>query len=268
VVPGAVNALTARIVEDEGLDAVYVTGAGISNTFLGAPDLGFLSLTELASHVSAMRQAVDLPLIVDADTGFGNAVNVCRTVQVLERAGADAIQLEDQTFPKRCGHFAGKDVIDRNEMVAKIRAAVDTREDEALVVIARTDARAVLGLDEAVDRANAYREAGADAVFVEAPRSVGEMATIAEKVSGPQVINIVSGGVTPALPVGELEKLGFSIALFANLPLLASIHAVQNVLGKLRSGGSAYDGLLSTWDERQRLVGLPKYAELQKRYGG
>lgn len=266
ILPGAANALTARIIEDQGFEAVYVTGAGISNTFLGVPDIGILSLPELAAHVSAMRRVINLPLIVDADTGFGNAVNVRHTVRVLETAGADAIQLEDQKFPKRCGHFAGKDVVSRQEMMGKIRAAVEARDDEDLVIIARTDAREELGIDEAVDRAGAYRDAGADVVFVEAPRSESEMKQVAEKVIGPQIINIVEGGVTPALPADELEEMGFSIALYANLPLLATVHAVQGVLSTLRAGGFDYDDQLATWEERQRLVRRSEYQALEQRY--
>lgn len=266
ILPGAANALTARIVEDQGFEAVYVTGAGISNTFLGVPDIGILSLPELAAHVSAMRRVINLPLIVDADTGFGNAVNVRHTVRVLETAGADAIQLEDQKFPKRCGHFAGKDVVSRQEMMGKIRAAVEARDDEDLVIIARTDAREELGIDEAVDRAGAYRDAGADVVFVEAPRSESEMKQVAEKVIGPQIINIVEGGVTPALPADELEEMGFSIALYANLPLLAMVHAVQGVLSTLRAGGFDYGDQLATWEERQRLVRRSEYQALEQRY--
>ena len=266
ILPGAANALTARMIESEGFEAVYVTGAGISNTFLGVPDIGLLSLPQLTAHVSAIRMAVDLPLVVDADTGFGNAVNVGHTVRLLERAGADAIQLEDQTFPKRCGHFAGKDVIPSQEMVGKIRAAVDARDDEDLLIVARTDARELLGIDEAVDRAGAYREAGADVVFIEAPASKSEIEHVASKVCGPQIINIVEGGVTPALPAEELERLGFSIALYANLPLLATVHAVQGVLSTLRAGGSDYGGQLATWEERQRLVRRSEYAALEERY--
>ena len=173
VLPGAANALTARVIEDLGFAAIYVTGAGVTNTFLGMPDIGLISVTELAIHVGAMREAVALPLIVDADTGFGNALNVGRTIQTLERAGANAIQIEDQDFPKRCGHFSGKSVIPCAEMVQKIRAAVDARNDPDLVIMARTDAIAVNGFDDAMERAAAYIEAGADMTFVEAPRTQG-----------------------------------------------------------------------------------------------
>src|SRR5579871_5721896 len=172
LVPGCANALMARIVEDLGYEAAYVTGAGVTNMFLGIPDLSFITLTQLAEHVAAMRDAVRLPLIVDADTGFGNAVNVGYTIKVLERAGADCIQIEDQVFPKRCGHFAGKAVIDSDEFIAKIKAAVDARTNEHLMIMARTDARACTSFEDAVERAQAALEAGADMLFVEAPQSL------------------------------------------------------------------------------------------------
>lgn len=266
VLPGAANSLTARLIEDAGFEAAYVTGAGVSNTFLGAPDIGLLTLPELADHVAAIRGAVEIPLIVDADTGFGNAVNVGRTISMLERAGANAIQLEDQTFPKRCGHFAGKDVISAAEMESKVRAAVDARHDENLLIVARTDARAVLGLDEAIERANRYREAGADMVFVEAPRSKHEVEEVARNVPGPLVINIVEGGVTPPMTHERMEELGYAIALYANLPLLASIHAMQTVLKRLHMGETAFDGHVASWDERQRLVRKEHFDKLEEIY--
>lgn len=266
MVPGAANALTARVIEDAGFEAVYVTGAGVANTYLGVPDIGLITLTELLGHVSAIRNAVDVPLIVDADTGFGNPINVRRTVTELERAGADAIQLEDQTFPKRCGHFTGKDVVPTEEMTAKIRAATDARRDPDTVIIARTDARAVHGLDEAIRRATAYREAGADVLFVEAPRSEQELAEVTATVGGPQVVNLVQGGQTPVLPAERLEELGFAIALHANLPLLASVHGMQAALATLRTTGRPDDTGLATWAERQRLVRKGEYEDLEQRY--
>jgi 2-methylisocitrate lyase-like PEP mutase family enzyme len=270
VLPGAANALGARIVEDTGHEAVYVTGAGVANTFLGVPDIGLLGLSELAAHVAAIRDAVELPLVVDADTGFGNALSVHHTVQVLERAGADAIQLEDQTFPKRCGHFAGKEVVARNEMCAKVAAAVAARRDADFMVIARTDARAVHGLDDACERANAYRDAGADVVFVEAPETEREVELVAARVAGPLVINQVEGGLTPMLPADRLQALGFAIALHANLALLAGVAAMRAVLAELRASGSTRDLTtpLASWDERQRLVRKPWFDELAARSSG
>ncbi len=267
VLPGAPNALTARLVEDVGFEAVYVTGAGIANTFLGVPDIGLLTLTELCEHVGAIREAVDIPLIVDADTGFGNAVNVWRTVRALERAGANAIQIEDQTFPKRCGHFADKSVIDADEMADKIAAACDARRDAGTLIVARTDARYQFGLDEACRRGNLYREAGADLVFVEAPTTIEEVEIMAREVAGPKILNLVHGGVTPHVPAARVSELGYSFALYANLALLASVHAMRDVLGRLHAGIDADRQLpIASWDERQRLVRKDEFDDLGRRY--
>jgi 2-methylisocitrate lyase-like PEP mutase family enzyme len=208
--PGAANALFARVIEDVGFEACYVTGAGVANMYLGAPDIGLTTLTELASHVAAIADAIELPLLVDGDTGFGNAVNMRRTVKVLERAGAAGLQIEDQTFPKKCGHFDGKDVIPLPEMVAKIKAAVDARRDQNFQIVARTDARAVEGLDRAIARAQAFVEAGADATFVEAPLSEAELGRIGSEIPAPQIANIVFGGRTPDPGKARLAELGFS----------------------------------------------------------
>jgi 2-methylisocitrate lyase-like PEP mutase family enzyme len=268
LLPGAANALAARIIEDLGYDAVYVSGAGVTNTFLGVPDIGLISPTELASHVAAIRDAVSLPLIVDADTGFGNPINVGHTVRVLERSGANAIQLEDQNFPKRCGHFSGKSVVDKAEMVQKIRAAVDARRDADLVIIARTDAIAAHGFNDALDRALAYIEAGADMTFVEAPKTVEEMAQIPKRLAVPQVVNIVAGGLTPMLGREELTKMGFAMILYANAALQASIAGMQKVLGHLKAHGSlaAVSDQLAGFEERQRIVAKPHFDALEKKY--
>ena len=268
LLPGAANALTARVIEDIGFQAVYVTGAGVTNTFLGMPDIGLITLSELAAHVGAMREAVALPLIVDADTGFGNPINVARTVRVLERSGANAIQLEDQVFPKKCGHFSGKNVIARAEMVQKIHAAVDARDDPDLVIVARTDAIAVNGFEDAMERAAAYIEAGADMTFVEAPRSQDQIAEIPKRLAVPQFINIVAGGMTPMIELGELQKMGFAMVLYANAALQASIAGMQKVLGHLKSYGSldGVTGELAGFEERQRLVSKPRFDDLEKKY--
>lgn len=265
-VPGAANALTARLIAEVGFKAVYVTGAGIANTFLGAPDIGLVTLTELTAHVGAIREAVDIPLIVDADTGFGNAVGVRRTVRELERAGADGIQLEDQRSPKKCGHFAGKELISAEEMVQKVRAAVEARVDERLVIVARTDARATEGFEAAIERATAYREAGADLIFLEAPQSVEELKSIPKLLGGPQIVNLVEGGKTPLLPLAELD--GFAAALFANAALQGAMKGMLTVLEGLRRTGSLADVAqdLVPWSERQRLVGKPALDELERRY--
>jgi 2-methylisocitrate lyase-like PEP mutase family enzyme len=264
LVPGAGNALTARIIEDIGFDALYVTGAGIANTFLGKPDIGLLTLTELTMHVGAIRDAVSLPLIVDADTGFGNAVGVTRAVRELERAGADAIQLEDQVSPKKCGHFTGKQIIGADEMVHKIQAATDSRRDPDVLIIARTDARAVEGFDAAIKRAAAYAKAGADMTFVEAPRSADEVHQVPGLLRVPQVINLVEGGATPMLPLSELSA--FRIALFANAALQGAIRGTRTVLESLHRTGSLPIDQLAPWAERQRLVEKSRYDALESRY--
>ena len=268
LLPGASNALTARIIEDLGFKAIYVTGAGITNTFLGVPDVGLISMTELANHVSAIRDVVALPLIVDADTGFGNPLNVARTIRVLERSGANAIQLEDQEFPKRCGHFSGKSVIASTDMVQKIRAAADARVDPDLVIVARTDALATHGFEDAIERAAAYIEAGADMTFVEAPRTREQIVEIPKRVKAPQFINIVAGGVTPMIALDELKSMGYSMVLYANAALQASVAATQKVLKHLKAHGSLDEvsAELASFEERQRLVGKQHYDALEKKY--
>ena len=206
VMPGVSNALAARVVADLGFPAAYITGAGIANTFLGIPDNGLVTLSELADHVAAIREVFPGPLMVDADTGFGNALNMMRTVKMLERAGANAIQIEDQNFPKRCGHFEGKEVIGAAEMAGKVKAAVDARQNRDVLIVARTDAIATDGFAAALERAAAYREAGADVTFVEAPTSPEQIADIPKKLPWPQIINIVIGGKTPELPNGRLRE--------------------------------------------------------------
>lgn len=268
ILPGASDALTARLIEEVGFEAVYVSGAGVTNRHLGMPDLALITLSELAEHVEAIRGAVELPLVVDADTGFGGPLNVRRTVEVLERRGANGIQLEDQVFPKRCGHFEGTQVIRPEEMVAKLNAALDARRDESLLIIARTDARQGLGLEAALERAERYRQAGADVIFVEAPQSREELAEVGRRAPGPLLVNIVEGGATPALPAAELGRLGFSIVLYANAALRGALWGAREVLGELRRTGSTAGALdrMVSWEERQRLVGKPRFDELSDRY--
>jgi 2-methylisocitrate lyase-like PEP mutase family enzyme len=268
LLPGASDALAALVIADLGFEALYVTGAGVTNTMLGMPDMGLLTLSELAGQVQAICEAVQIPVVVDADTGFGGPINVARTVKVLQRAGAAAVQLEDQTFPKRCGHFAGKEVIPPAEMVAKIAAALDTCGGDDLLVVARTDARATSGLAEAIDRAGRYREAGADVIFVEAPESEAELAEVGRAVPGPKLVNMVEGGRTPILPAAELARLGFSVILYANSALRGAVAGMRTVLTELRDEGTtlgAADAMIG-WDERQRLVRKPLFDELERRY--
>jgi len=267
-VPGAANALFARVIEDLGFEAVYVTGAGIANMLLGVPDVGLTTMTEVSETIAAIADVVSVPIIVDADTGYGNAVNVVRTVRTLERAGAAGIQIEDQVFPKKSGHFAGKDVIAAEEMVQKIKAAVDARRDPSLQIIARTDARAVEGLERALDRAQAYVAAGADATFVEAPASLEELARIPQALDVPQVANIVFGGKTPDPGRDKLAELGFSIVLYANAALQAALKASYDVLSVLKAEGSLHSvaDRLASFEERQRAVAKDEWDAREARY--
>src|SRR6266436_4141011 len=260
LLPGVSNALAARVVADLGFPAAYITGAGIANSFLGIPDNGLVTLTELVEHVAAIRDVFPGPLMVDADTGFGNAMNMIRTVKLLERAGADAIQIEDQVFPKRCGHFDGKEVIPAAEMVAKVKAAADARSDGDLLIVARTDAIATDGFEAAIARAHAYREAGADMTFIEAPKTPEQIAAIGQ-LPWPQIVNIVLGGRTPELPNVRLKELGFAGVLYANLALQASVRGMQLALDVLRKNGQVGDAsaLAVDFSERQRLVGKDEF---------
>ena len=270
LLPGVSNALAARVVADLGFPVAYITGAGIANTFHGIPDNGLVTLTELADHVAAIREAFPGPLVVDADTGFGNALNMNRTVQVLERAGADALQIEDQVFPKRCGHFSGKEVIPAGEMVAKVKAAVDARRDRDLVIIARTDAIAPEGYEPAIARAIAYREAGADVTFVEAPTSMEQIADIPRRLPWPQLLNIVIGGRTPELPNEKVKELGYAGVIYANVALQSALLGMQAALGALKRQGHMGDAtkLVVGFAERQRLVHKDEFDALERKYAG
>ena len=270
VIPGAPNALAARIIEAAGFPVVYLTGAGVTNSFLGAPDMGLISVTEMAAHIAAFREAVSLPIIADGDTGFGNALNLVRTIKLYERAGASAIQLEDQVFPKRCGHFEGKSVVVKDEMVQKIKAAVDARADKDFMILARTDARAVEGMDAAVERMRAYKEAGADLLFIEAPQSKEEMARIPRDVPGAHIVNIVFGGKTPMLPQEELAKMGFAGILYANAAMQSAMLAMKRTMAHLHKTGSlaGAEADVLSFDDRQKFVNYAHWSELEKRYTG
>jgi len=268
ILPGTPNALFARVIEDLHFEAVYVTGAGIANMSLGVPDIGLVTLTELTDQVAAICDVVEVPVLADADTGFGNPVNMVRTVRALERAGAAGVQIEDQVFPKKCGHFTGKDVIPVGEMVQKVKAAVDSRRDGDFQIVARTDARAVAGFEAALERAHAFIEAGADATFVEAPVSTAELAKIAQALPVPQLANMVFGGMTPAVPQSELARMGFGAVLYANAALQAALKSVREVLGSLEQNGSLDEvrDRLASFEERQRAVAKERYDALEARY--
>jgi 2-methylisocitrate lyase-like PEP mutase family enzyme len=268
IVPGAANAMFARVIEATGFEAVYVTGAGIANMHLGVPDIGLTTMTEVAETLARISDTVSIPIIVDADTGFGNAVNMVRTVRTFERAGAAAIQIEDQVFPKKCGHFAGKEILPLQDMLPKIKAAVDARNDSALQIIARTDARAVEGIDRAIERALAFIEAGADVTFVEAPVDLNELSRIPKDIRVPQVVNIVFGGKTPDPGHAKLQEYGYSIVLYANAVLQAALKASYDVLTTLGKGGSleSVADQLASFEDRQKSVGKDTWDELESRY--
>lgn len=270
IVPGAFNALSARVVADLGFEALYVTGAGVTNMWFGLPDQAFMGLTDIADHTARIRDAVDLPLIVDADTGFGNALNTYHAVRTLERAGADCIQLEDQVSPKRCGHFAGKDVVEASEMIGKIKAACDARRDKDLLIMARTDAAAVHGFNAAVERAQAYAEAGADLLFVEAVTELDHVRALPQRLSTPQLMNMVIGGKTPITSAQELGQLGYGLVLYANAALQGALAGMQRTLTQLRETQRIDEdpALVTPFAERQRLVGKGVWDGLEEKYLG
>jgi 2-methylisocitrate lyase-like PEP mutase family enzyme len=268
VVAGAANALAARLIQHLGFEAVYLSGAGITNTFYGIPDLGFITLGDLAQHTAATRDAVGLPIIVDADTGFGNELNVRHTVRTLERAGANAIQLEDQAMPKKCGHFNDKSVIGVAEAASKIKAAVDARQSDDLLVIARTDARAIEGFEAALDRAQKFIEAGADMTFIEAPTSVDELRRIPQALTVPQLVNVVIGGKTPTLDATEFGRMGYGLVLYANAALQGAVLGMTTALLRLRETGRLDEdsGVVASFAERQKLVQKDFFDELALKY--
>lgn len=270
VAPGAYDALSARLVEQAGFDVVYMTGFGTSASLLGRPDVGLLSGAEMVDNVRRIVDAVERPVIADADTGYGNAINVVRTVRTYEQAGVAGLHLEDQVMPKKCGHMSGKAVISASEMVGKIRAAVEARRDPDLVLIARTDAAAVHGLDEAISRARAFSEAGADVLFVEAPTSEDDIARVAAELKGvaPLVFNWAEGGRTPPISLDRIAELGFSLVIYPIATLLAATAGVRSVLESIKRDGTplrAMDGL-PTFDGFTDLIGLPEVRELEQRY--
>ena len=267
VAPGAYDALTALLVERAGFEAVYLTGSGVAYTHLAAPDLGLVTETEMRDRLWQITDRVDLPVIADADTGYGGLLNVGRTVRDYERAGAAALQIEDQTFPKRCGHYANKSVVPIEEMLARVRAALDARVDADLLIIGRTDAVATSGLDVALERANLMVSEGVDVVFVEAPTDTAQLARIPGAVSAPVLVNIVEGGRTPNVPVGQLEQWGYRIVIFPNMVTRTVVRAAQRALdGLRRDGRSAVDPeRMVDFDALSDLVGLAEATRLEER---
>ncbi len=270
VAPGAYDALSARLVEQAGFDVVYMTGFGTTASLIGRPDVGLLSSTEMIDNARRVAAAVDVPVIADADTGYGNAITVVRTVQGYEQAGVAGIHLEDQVMPKKCGHMSGKAVVPADEMAGKIRAAVAARHDPDFVIIARTDAAAVHGLDDAVARARRYADAGADVLFVEAPTSEDDIARVAASLQdvAPLVFNWAEGGRTPPITLERIAELGFSLVLYPIGTLLAATAAIQDVLATIRQDGTPAAAMagLPTFEGFTDLIGLPEITDLEHRF--
>jgi carboxyvinyl-carboxyphosphonate phosphorylmutase len=272
VAPGAYDALSARLIEQAGFGAVYMTGFGTTASLIGRPDVGLLSGAEMVDNARRIVSAVDVPVIADADTGYGNAINVVRTVQLYEQAGVAGIQLEDQVMPKKCGHMSGKLLIGADEMAGKLRAAVEARRDPDLLIIARTDAVAVTGVDDAIARARSFAEAGADLLFVEAPTSEEDIARVAEELRdvAPLVFNWAEGGRTPPLSLERIAELGFSLVIYPIGTLLAATAGMRALLSTLQADGTPTAALpgLPTFDEFTDLIGLPEVQRLERRFSG
>lgn len=268
VIPGVYDAIGAKIAQKVGFDAMFQTGYGTSATLFGMPDYGFIGATETVENARRICRAVKVPVIVDSDTGYGNALSVWKLVNELEKAGASGMFLEDQRWPKRCGHMAGKDVVEREEYAEKLQAAVDARESKDFIIVARTDARATRGLDEAIERGRHYKKIGADVVFVEAPKSIDEMRKIGKSINAPLVANMIEGGATPIVPAKELHKMGFKIILYPLSILYANTYATLQVLRELKKSGTTTKARrnLVSFDEFNDIVELSKFRNLELRY--
>jgi len=266
--PGAFDGLSARLVEEAGFEAVYLSGGAVARSF-GLPDIGLMTMSEVIERARQVVSAVHIPVIADADTGYGNALNVVRTVREFDCVGVAAMHIEDQVTPKRCGHLEGKEVIPLAEMEQKLAAALEARADPDFAIIARTDSRAIRGLDHAIERAQAFARLGADAVFIEAPESEAELETIAHSIREvPLMVNMFKGGKTPLLPASRLEEMGYRIAIFPSDTQRAAIHAMKEALAVLKRDGStaAMDDRLATFQERDRVAGLGEWQRLEERY--
>ena len=268
VFPGVYDAITARIAQKAGFEAMFQTGYGTSATLLGMPDYGFIGPTETVENARRICKAVSVPVIVDADTGYGNPLSVWKLVNELEAVGASGIFLEDQKWPKRCGHMAGKEVIEKEEYVEKLRAALDARKSKEFVIVARTDARASEGLDAAIKRGLLYQEIGADAIFIEAPKSVEEMKKIGKVIKAPLVANMIEGGATPLLSSGDLHKMGFNLILYPLSVLYANTFATLQILKELKKNGttSKLRNNLVNFDQFNEIVELSKFKKMEHKY--
>jgi len=267
--PGTYDPLMAKLIKRLGFEAMYMTGAGVSHSTLAMPDLGLTTMTEMVHRATQLADASELPIICDADTGYGNALNVMRTVREYERAGVAGIHIEDQEMPKRCGHFMGKSLIETDEMVGKLKAALDARQDEDFMIIARTDARTAVGFDEALDRAHAYAEAGADVIFFESPRSVEELTAVPKAIDKPVLANMVETGLTPLLSASELQDLGYGVVIFAGGLARFLARQAEGFLQNLKDTGTtaAYMDRMNSFQEQNDLLELPKFEEMAKKYG-
>ncbi len=268
VIPGVYDALGAKIAQKVGFDAMFQTGYGTSATLFGMPDYGFIGATETVDNARRICRAVSVPVIVDSDTGYGNALSVWKLVKELESAGASGIFLEDQRWPKRCGHMQGKEVISQQEYTEKLSAALDARENKDFIIVARTDARATEGLDAAIERGKENKKTGADAVFVEAPRSIDEMKKIGKEINAPLVANMIEGGATPLSSAETLNKMGFKIILYPLSVLYANTFATMNILTELKKSGNTtkYKQKVVNFDQFNDLVELSKYRKMEKKY--
>jgi 2,3-dimethylmalate lyase len=268
VLPGVFDALSARIAEKVGFDAIFQTGYGSAATLLGMPDYGFLNAGETIDNARRIIRAVNVPVIVDVDTGYGNPLNVWRLVHDLQSLGAAGIFLEDQIWPKRCGHMTGKDVISTDNYIPKLKAALEARKNKDFIIVARTDARAPLGLEEAIKRGEAYRKAGADVIFVEAPRSIEELKKIANHIDAPLVANMIEEGITPNLSAKELLKMGYRIAVFPLSGLYAATFAIKEVFTELKKNGMTKRRrkMMVTFKDFNKFVDLQRYMALEKAY--
>jgi len=270
VAPGAHNGVSAKVIEKIGFKAIYATGYGASANVLGKPDIGLMSMSEMVTHMHNMANATSLPIIADADTGYGNAINVMRTVQEYEQAGVAALQLEDQVMPKKCGHMMGRELISMKEMVGKIEAAVSARRDNDLMIIARTDARTKYGIEEAIRRGKAYEKAGADIIFIESPESKDEMKLINQSIKAPTLANMVENGRTPLLPSAELERLGYKLVIFPVTSVLAEANILFRVFKELFETGTTdklvSDSLLFNFEEFNNFLGAKDMRNLEKKY--
>jgi 2-methylisocitrate lyase-like PEP mutase family enzyme len=270
VAPGCCDGLSARLVHEAGFEAAYLSGGAVARS-MGIPDIGLVTMSESIERAAQVVSAIKIPIIADADTGYGNAVNLVRSVREFERTGVAAIHIEDQVTPKRCGHLDGKEVISLPEMAKKLEAALAARSDPDFCIIARTDARGVNGFDDAIKRGQAFVEIGVDAVFVEAPQSEEELAEIPRRVTGvPLLVNVFKGGKTPMLPVERLEKMGYRIAIYPSETQRAAIHAMRNALGTLKREGTteSIDATLTTFKERDRVVDLDGWQKIEKEFLG